>query len=40
MVDSKSKGTRNEYAVRDLLKEATGLGWKKFVSLPGLPDAM
>lgn len=29
MVDSKSKGTRNEYAVRDLLKEATGLGWER-----------
>lgn len=31
MTNSKSrdKGTRAEYAVRDLLKEATGLGWER-----------
>lgn len=29
MADSRTKGQRAEYAVRDLLREATGLGWER-----------
>lgn len=29
MVDSRDKGTRGEYKVRDILKAATGLAWER-----------
>lgn len=29
MVDSRAKGTRNEYLVRDILKDVTGLAWER-----------
>lgn len=29
MVDSRDKGKRAEYAIRDMLKEKTGLGWER-----------
>jgi Holliday junction resolvase len=29
MVDSRDKGTRAEYQVRDMLKKHTGLGWER-----------
>ena len=29
MVDSRDKGKRAEYDVRDLLREKTGLGWER-----------
>lgn len=29
MVDSRDKGKRAEYAIRDMLKDKTGLGWER-----------
>lgn len=39
MVDSRDKGTRAEYAVRDLLRASTGLQWERVPGSGGLNAA-